>query len=266
MIKSVIMAGGKGERFWPKSREKTPKQLLAITADRISMFTDINNIFVITNQVQSDGIKQVLKKVPQNNIIAEPCGRNTAACIALAAAHIDDDESVMVVLPADHVIQDQKSFCSLIKDMSDFAKKEDALFTIGIKPSYPATGYGYIKTGSLYESNHSTNFSIVDGFTEKPDLDKAREFFESGLFLWNSGIFVWRKKVFIEAVKKYMPELYKAYMQISENINNKNVNSIIKKVYPKLSNISIDYGIMEKAEHVIVAQSTFDWDDVGRQW
>ena len=272
MIHSVIMAGGKGERFWPKSREKTPKQLLAVTGektmieetvDRISLFTEMDDIFIVTNEVQAEGVRQVLPGLPDDNVITEPCGRNTAACIALAAAYIEDDESVMVVLPADHVIHDMKSFSILIKDISILAQKEDALFTIGIKPTYPATGYGYINTGAEYITDLSAKVSIVNGFKEKPDFDRAKKFFDSGEYLWNSGIFIWRKKVFIECVKKYMPELYKGYLKIAENIKKPNLKEIINEVYPALPNISVDYGIMEKAEHVIVAESTFDWDDVG---
>jgi len=272
MINAVIMAGGKGERFWPKSREKTPKQLLAVagkktmieeTAERVSLFADLNNIFIVTNEVQRDGIKRFLVDLPDNNIIAEPCGRNTAACIALAAAYIEDDESVMVVLPADHVIHDKKSFSALIGDVAVLAQKEDALFTIGIKPTYPATGYGYINSGSKYQSDLCANFSIVNGFTEKPCLNKAEEFFASGNYFWNSGIFVWRKKVFIDCVKNFMPELYKGYLKISENIKNPDLKEIIAEIYPALPSISVDYGIMEKARQVIVAESTFDWDDVG---
>ena len=154
-------------------------------------------------------------------------------------------------------------FSELINDVAVLAQKEDALFTIGIKPTYPATGYGYINSGSKYQSNLGTNFSLVTGFTEKPCLDKAKEFFDSGNYLWNSGIFVWRKKVFIDCVKKFMPELYQGYLKISKNINKTDTKKLISEIYPDLPNVSVDYGIMEKAEHVIVAESTFDWDDVG---
>ncbi len=274
MIYAVIMAGGKGERFWPKSRLKTPKQLLAIagdkpmireTVDRLQNLTQSDAVLIITNAAQSDEIKKILPELPQEHIVAEPCGRNTAACIALAAAYIDaqDPEGIMVVLPADHVIHNKKAFAQVISDMALLAQSENALFTIGIDPDYPATGYGYIKSGHDIKANTQTSFYMVEQFTEKPDFATASKFIESGRYFWNSGIFVWKTSVFLSAVRQYMPDLYNGYEKIRSALGTKELQDVINSVYPTLPNISIDYGIMEKADRVIMAKSSFDWDDVG---
>ncbi len=274
MIYAVIMAGGKGERFWPQSRLKTPKQLLAIagdkpmireTVDRLSGLTQSDSILIVTNEAQSQEIKKILPDLPEEHVIAEPCGRNTAACIALAAAYIDsqDPDGIMVVLPADHVIHNTDAFAQVITDIAQLAQQEEALFTIGIQPDHPATGYGYIKSGAGLNTDMKTVFSEVDQFTEKPDLDTAKQFIESGSYFWNSGIFVWKTSVFLSAVRDYMPELYAGYEKIRNAIGTDNLKSVVGAVYPTLPNISVDYGIMENAQRVIMAASSFDWDDVG---
>lgn len=274
MIYAVIMAGGKGERFWPLSRLKTPKQLLSIveertmiqaTVERIAPIVPKENILIITNQVQKDVIAEQLPDLNPDHIIAEPCGRNTAPCLALAAAYVadKDPESIMIVLPADHVIHDTEAFCANLSDIAALAKGEDALFTIGIQPQHPATGYGYIHAGASLRTQYDTNFAVVNRFTEKPDAKTAQAFVESGEYFWNSGIFVWRTGVFVDALNKYMPDLYESYLHIKNAVANKTIISELERIYPTLEGISIDYGVMEKAERVLVAQSCFDWDDVG---
>jgi len=272
MVYAVIMAGGKGERFWPKSRMKTPKQLLAIVSDntmmqetvsRLDNISQDENILIITNSIQSEEIRKQLPSVPPENIISEPCGRNTAPCIALAAAFMKNDDDVMVVLPADHMIRNKNMFQKNITDTINMAKKTNALFTIGINPLFPATGYGYIHFKEQIKSDTETEICEVVEFTEKPDLKKAKEFIESGEYYWNSGIFIWRKSVFVDSLKKFMPDLYEGYKKILSSIKNGNYEEKIQEIYPQLPNISIDYGIMEKADNVLVAKSLFDWDDVG---
>lgn len=269
---AVIMAGGKGERFWPMSRLKTPKQLLAITGektmiqktvDRLRGFVQPDKVVIITNSVQSPAIKKQLPDIP--TIIAEPCGRNTAPCIMLAAAYIahEDENAIMVVLPADHVIHQVNTFSQTLADVVALAEREDALFTIGITPTYPATGYGYIHAGTKIDHKSGTDFFRVEEFREKPNLEVAKQFIESGEFFWNSGIFVWRVKTFLQALQEFMPDLYKAYTEIREAIKKGTADTVIAELYPGLANISVDYGIMEKAKRVMVAKSRFDWDDVG---
>jgi len=272
MIYSVIMAGGKGERFWPKSRLKTPKQLLAIVGNNTMIQDTVNrlesvcvneNILVITNSVQSEEIKKQLPFIPVKNIVSEPCSRNTAPCIALATAFVKNDDDIMIILPADHVIKNKEMFLKNINDTVNMAQTQNALFTIGINPVFPATGYGYIHFKEKISSGTETDFCKVAEFTEKPDIQRAQEFILSGQYYWNSGIFIWKKKVFVQALKKFMPDLYAAYLKIADSIKNGNFDEEIAKIYPGLPNISIDYGIMEKADNVIVAKSLFDWDDAG---
>ena len=274
MIYPVIMAGGRGERFWPMSRIKTPKQLLAITSDktmiqetveRLGQVADEHNIIIVTNAVQASSIKDQLCKLAPEKIVAEPCARNTAPCIMLAAAYVahEDENGVMVILPADHVIHKHDEFAATIKDTVRLAEQEDALFTIGITPAYPATGYGYIHVGEKVNSDSKTQFYTVNQFREKPDINLAERFVESGEFLWNSGIFVWRVNVFIDVLKSFMPSLYDSYLRIRQSLKDGNAVEVVSELYPGLPNISIDYGIMEKAQRVIVAKSRFDWDDVG---
>ena len=270
------MAGGKGERFWPKSRADMPKQLLPITGektmiqetvDRITSVASLDKTLIITNKVQAKEIAKQLPDIDPKRIIAEPCGRNTAPCIALAAAYISreaGEDAVMVVLPADHVIHDTHAFYKTVNDAVFKAKTDDALFTIGIVPTHPSTGYGYIHFKEEIETQAGgTRFFLVEEFTEKPYLEKAEKFISCGEYFWNSGIFVWKVKSYMDAVKKYMPDLYDGYLKICRAIDEGKDKEVIEKIYPHLPNNSIDYGIMEKVERVIVAKSQFDWDDVG---
>lgn len=266
VIKAVIMAGGKGERFWPLSREKFPKQLLSLigkrsllqeTVERIKPLIPPQDILVVTRSPLGRSIERQLPQLPRKNIISEPVGRNTAPCIGLAAKMIKED-AVMVVLPADHIIKLQRKFLDTLKKAVTLARETENLITIGIKPTYPATGYGYIEVGAREKQQWTGDrrqVFRVKRFVEKPDKKRAEKFLNSGRFFWNSGIFVWRKSVILKAMERYMPSLYCGL----EKISSKN----IRKLYPRLPNISIDYGIMEKAKNSLVIPADFSWEDLG---
>lgn len=259
VIKAVIMAGGKGERFWPLSKEKFPKQLLSLTGKksllqetvaRIQPLIPPRDILVVTRRPLARFIERQLSQVPQKNIISEPVGRNTAPCIGLAAKMIKED-AVMVVLPADHIIRPRGKFLDTLKKAVTLAGETGNLITIGIKPTYPATGYGYIEAGN----KEKRQVFRVKRFVEKPDKKKAEMFLKSGRFFWNSGMFIWKKSVILEAMRRYMPSLYQRLQMISS----KNIS----KLYPGLPNVSIDYGIMEKAKNSLVIPADFSWEDLG---
>jgi len=259
VVKAVIMAGGKGERFWPLSREKFPKQLLSLTGkksllqetvERIQPLIPPRDILVVTRRPLARLIERQLPQVPRRNIISEPVGRNTGPCICLATKKIKED-AIMIVLPADHIIKPRGKFLDTLKKAITLAGETGNLITIGVKPIYPVTGYGYIEAGN--KEKHQA--FRVRRFVEKPDKKKAERFIKTGRFFWNSGMFVWKKSVILEAIRKYMPSLYQRLQMISS----KNIN----RLYPKLPNISIDYGIMEKANNSLVIPADFFWEDLG---
>ncbi len=268
---AVIMAGGVGSRFWPRSREKTPKQLLKIfgehtmiqdTVLRISKLISPENIFIVTNKVQKEEIKKQLTNVPAQNIIVEPFGKNTAACIGLASIiiHNFQPQAVSVVLPADHIIRDEDAFIKTISKAIDFAYKSKGLITIGIQPTRPETGYGYIQRK---EEEIEENIFKVKTFAEKPSYQTAEKFLASGDFVWNSGIFIWRVDVILEEIKKYMPDLYEGLEKLQKSLLKDDFHKQLELVYGMLRSISIDYGVMEKSDRVYVIRSTFGWSDVG---
>jgi len=259
VIKAVIMAGGKGERFWPLSREKFPKQLLSLigktsplqeTVKRLESLIPPEDILVVTRCPLERSVRAQLPQVPGKNIISEPVGRNTAPCIGLAAKMIKED-AVMVVLPADHIIKLQRKFLATLKKAVALARETENLITIGIKPTYPATGYGYIEAGA----REKRQVFRVKRFVEKPDKKRAERFLKSGRFFWNSGMCIWRKSVILKAMERYMPSLYHGL----EMISSKNIS----RLYPELPDISIDYGIMEKAKNSLVIPANFSWEDLG---
>lgn len=270
-IYAIIMAGGVGSRFWPKSREKMPKQLLKIFGDntmiqdtvkRISKFIKYENIIVVTNKIQRDGVLAQLPELPLENIISEPFGRNTAICVGLASLIISKRKSdaVSIVLPADHLIKDDESFINIMKNAADFAHKSKALMTIGIQPTRPETGYGYIQREELEVSK---NIFKVKTFAEKPNHQTAVRFLESGDFLWNSGMFIWRVDTVLHELMQYLPDTYNGLQKIEKALNTSDFDKVLEKVYGMAMNISVDYGIMEKSKNVYVIKSTFDWSDVG---
>lgn len=268
---ALIMAGGIGARFWPRSKEKTPKQLLKIfgentmiqdTVRRLNGIISLENIYIITNKVQKQEIIIQLPSIPAQNILVEPFGRNTAACIGLASLIINEKakDAITIVLPADHIIQDISSFHNTLITAVKFANDSKGLVTIGIIPSRPETGYGYIQIDDTFISD---NIHKVTTFAEKPNYATAVRFLESGDFLWNSGMFIWRIDTILEEISKYMPELNDGLEKIKSSLHSKDFDEAVTQVYGQLKSISIDYGIMEKSQKVFLTKGDFGWSDVG---
>jgi mannose-1-phosphate guanylyltransferase len=268
---AVIMAGGVGSRFWPRSKEKLPKQLLNIfgnrtmiqeTVSRLNGIVEFKNLYVITNKVQKEEIIKQLPLLPPENVIDEPFGRNTAACIGLASIIIKAkvENAITIILPADHIIKDIEEFHQTIIQAAEFADKSGGLVTIGIKPLRPETGYGYIQ---IEENAVADNVHKVYTFAEKPNYATAVRFLESGDFYWNSGMFIWRVDAILNEIEKYMPDLYEGLNELIPNLESPEFNQKLVNVYGKLRNISIDYGIMEKSRNVYLTKGEFSWSDVG---
>lgn len=268
---ALIMAGGVGSRFWPRSKEKTPKQLIKIFGDKTMIQDTVGrlegiipkeNIFIITNKVQREEIIKQLPEIPINNILEEPFGRNTAACIGLASIMIEEKskDAITIVLPADHIIKDTVSFQKTITSAAKFADESKGLVTIGIIPTRPETGYGYIQ---IDDSIVTDNIHKVLTFAEKPNYATAVRFLESGDFLWNSGMFIWRIDAILEEIRKFMPELYAGLESIKKSIHAPNFEEVLTNLYGQLRNISVDYGIMEKSQKVFLTKGDFSWSDVG---
>jgi mannose-1-phosphate guanylyltransferase len=268
---AVIMAGGVGSRFWPRSKKKMPKQLLKIigeqtmiqaTVHRLSGLIENENIYVITNAIQRQEVINQLTDVPTENIIEEPFGRNTAACIGLASVIIKakDPDAVTIVLPADHIIRDEEKFKDVLENAAKFAYESKGLVTIGITPTRPETGYGYIQ---INDNAVAQNIFPVYTFAEKPNYATALRFVESGDFLWNSGMFIWRADVILDEIKNLMPDLYEGLVAIEKSLNSPNFKEQLKIIYAQLKKISIDYGIMEKSSKVFLTKGSFNWSDVG---
>ena len=268
----AIMAGGIGSRFWPVSRTNYPKQFLDIlgvgktliqqTVERFLSSIPIENIFVVTAIEYEHIVKEQLPQLPVENIVTEPFRKNTAPCIAYISFKIaqKDPEATLIVAPADHLILDKKRFLKVCEEAIGFVNHLNALITLGIKPSYPNTGYGYIQ----YEDIEVVpSVYKVKTFTEKPNKELAETFITSGDFLWNSGIFVWKVKRGIEAFQKYLPEMYELFAAEQEKFNTEEEKLAIQTIYPLCTNISIDFGIMEKASNVYVIPASFGWSDLG---
>jgi len=276
----IIMAGGRGERFWPLSREKMPKQLLALlgkksflqeTIERVLPLVPAKNIFVITNEAQLPEVRKQLPKIPKQNLVAEPMGRDTCAAVTLGAALVGarSTTGVMAVLPADHVIPDVKKFQQVLGDSFDLASRGRAIVTIGIKPAGPDTGYGYIQVGpelppAQGAKKTKTTFFRAERFVEKPDFSRALEYVNSGQYRWNAGMFVWSFVTVTEGLQKHQPEMYAACQRWFKVANNPaKLAKILAKEYPDIKRISIDFALMEKAQNVICADGAFGWDDLG---
>lgn len=272
MTYAVIMAGGSGTRFWPKSTQNLPKQFLSLfgsqtmiqdTVHRLNGAIDPENVLVVTNNNYTAIVKEQLPEVHKKFIIGEPVARNTAPCVAAAAAilHREDPDSVMVVLPADHVIGKPAQFRKVLNRAVETARTENSLVTIGIKPNRPETGYGYIRFEAGSASGPAgEEVYTVKNFTEKPDSDTAEQFLSSGDYLWNSGMFIWKTSSILKAFKEYLPELFILTEELMMSDCSK---EDIDEFYTACPSISIDYGIMEKAEKVHVVPGDFDWNDVG---
>jgi mannose-1-phosphate guanylyltransferase len=275
----IIMAGGRGERFWPLSREKTPKQLVPLlgdrsflqqAVDRVLPLVPLKNILIITNAVQAPEVRRQLPKLPGQNLIAEPIGRDTCAAVALGAAIVGQrsTNAVMAVLPADHVIPEEKKFQQVLADSFDLAGRGQVIVTIGIKPTEPATGYGYIRVGNALPppqgvKPYKTAFFKAEQFVEKPNLDKALEYVSSGVYRWNAGMFIWSFVTITQGLEKHQPELAAACRRWFEAAGTPKLHKLLAKEYPDIKKISIDYALMEHAHNVVVADGAFAWDDVG---
>jgi mannose-1-phosphate guanylyltransferase len=270
----VILAGGTGERFWPLSRRENPKQflplfgqrtMLQLTMDKLKGLLAAENVFVVTDKVYRDLVAAQLPELPSGNIICEPCGRDTAAAVGLAAEHIAhrDPRGVMVVLPADHYVADVEEFRRVLKAGIEVAREGEWVLTIGIRPSRPETGYGYIQQGEHQEERQGTAVFKAVAFHEKPDLDRALKYLDSGNYLWNSGMFIWRVDLIRRLIASFLPQLDAGLAQIAASIDNEEEEQVTAAVYQDLPRISIDYGIMEKCDEVLVIPATFGWDDVG---
>jgi len=274
----VIMAGGRGERFWPVSRETQPKQLISLlsnrsflqqTFDRVKPIVPLENIIVITNSLQLSEVRKQLPDLPRKNIFGEPCGRDTCAAVALSTAIVGarSENAVMAVLPADHFIASEAKFRSVLLDSMRFAKSEIALVTIGIKPEEPATGYGYIQVdGEIRDSKSQSlksTFFNVKRFVEKPDLSKAKRYLKNGGYRWNAGMFIWSYSSISGEIKRQQPKLYAAVDRWLSITSLSKLNATLSAEYPKLDKISVDYAIMENAENIVCADGSFGWDDLG---
>lgn len=271
---AIIMAGGIGSRFWPMSTTQFPKQfhdilgigksLLQLTFDRLNNLVPKENIYIVTNQIYEDQVLEQLDGVLSEQVLLEPVMRNTAPCVAYAAFKIyqKNPNARLIVAPSDHLITNEIEFNNNIETAFETAEKEQTLITLGIKPSRPDTGYGYIQYLSD-KTAEDTRIKKVKLFTEKPNVDLAVEFIKSGDFLWNAGIFIWTAKAIIKAFEQFLPETHELFHEGIKFYNTDNERAFINKIYPSCPKESIDYGIMEKAENVFVLPVNFGWSDLG---
>lgn len=265
----VIMAGGVGARFWPQSRKTKPKQFLDIlgtgksfirsTFERFLPLVPAENFLVVTNRNYKELVLEHLPELKENQVLCEPIGRNTAPCIAYAAYSLlkCDPEANMIVTPSDHLVLNESDFHTIIRECLEFSSREGALMTVGIQPSRPETGYGYI------QKSNSDIISRVKCFTEKPNLELAQAFVDCGEFFWNSGIFIWSVKAIVKAFEIYLPEHHALFSSKLDDYGTERETAAIEEVFSECKAISIDYGVMEKAENVYVRCGEFGWSDVG---
>jgi mannose-1-phosphate guanylyltransferase len=275
----IIMAGGRGERFWPVSRQATPKQLITLlgdrsflqqAVDRVVPLVPARNIIIITNAAQAEAVRKQLPKIPKENIIAEPCGRDTCAAVTLGAALVGarSTTGVMAVLPADHVIPDEKKFQQVLSDCFDLASRGQVIVTIGIKPTEPATGYGYIHVGNELPppagvKKYKTAFSKAERFVEKPNFDRALEYVNSGHYRWNAGMFIWSFVTVTNGLEAHQKEMAEACRRWFKVAWTPKLAKVLAREYPNIRKISIDYALLEHAHNVVVAAGDFVWDDLG---
>ncbi len=268
------MAGGSGTRFWPWSREDTPKQLLNIvgqksmlqhTVDRITPLFKPENILIITNALHREKIQKQVPQIPPENIIAEPMGRDTAPCIGLAATIVykKSPDSTMIVMPADHIIEPANRFAQMAETAMNIVGRNNALLTMGIRPTEPSVSYGYIHRGKQASDENGFTIYEVEAFKEKPDKATAQRFIDTGEYYWNGGFFVWQTAKILECLKKYTPKLALGLQKIGAALGTEYEWTTLEKEYYAFDKISIDYAVMEKAEDVLVIEVDFTWDDVG---
>jgi mannose-1-phosphate guanylyltransferase len=277
---AVLLAGGRGTRFWPRSRMRTPKQLLNITgrdtmlhetAERLAPLFPARNLWAVTNQEQVKEVRAQLSRVPPSHILAEPVGRNTAAAIALAAFHLahEHGDALMAVLPADSYIADAPRYLKIVRAALELARTPGNLITIGVPPTRPETGYGYIERGSAAGRWSGEPAFVVRRFTEKPALPLARRYVKSRAYFWNAGMFFWRVSTFLNCLKDFLPETYASLAKLAAGIGKRGFDRQLRQAYPKLENISVDYAIMERAtrergqRRVFVVPAKVGWSDIG---
>lgn len=271
---AVIMAGGKGERFWPLSTSKHPKQLLALVGDkpliaqavdRLEGLIPPERIFVITNADLVAATLEAAPQLPRENVVGEPMGRDTAAAVACGGALVaaKDPEAVFCVLTADQVMKNTNLFRTTLEESMKLAEQHEILLTIGIEPTFASTGFGYIESGELYHATDAVSFRSASRFVEKPDEDTALSYLETGRFFWNSGMFIWSVLSLQKAFGLHCPEMLKLMDALFDGAKRGQVDAAMEATYPSLKKISIDYALMEKAENIVMACGTFGWDDVG---
>ena len=269
---ALIMAGGRRERFWPRSRQNMPKQFLSLTDDgktmiqltveRILPLVNMEDIFIVTNRSYKDLVREQLPDLPDENILCEPVGKNTAPCIGLGAVHIAKKygDAVMMVLPSDHLIKYTSLFLNTLSDACEVAEQGGNLVTLGIAPDCPETGYGYIKFQP--EQTLGRAFA-VERFVEKPDLETAKAYLASEQYLWNSGMFIWKTSTILKNLQTYLPETYRGLYKIGEAIGKPMEEQVLEREFQAFEAESIDYGVMEKAKNIYILSGAFGWDDVG---
>lgn len=269
---ALIMAGGRGERFWPRSRKNLPKQFLSLTDDgktmiqltveRILPLVGLEDIYIATNRDYKALVREQLPDLPEENILCEPVGKNTAPCIGLGAVHMAKKygDATMLVLPSDHLIKYNKIFLNTLRDACEVAEQGQNLVTIGITPDAPETGYGYIKFVPEETVGHAF---AVERFVEKPDLETAKEYLATEQYFWNSGMFIWKLSTILSNLEEHLPELYAGLSRIGAAIGTEQENEILEREFQAFSSESVDYGIMEKAKNIYILSGSFGWDDVG---
>lgn len=271
---NLIMAGGSGTRFWPRSRDIKPKQFLSVFENETLIQSSINrfitvipqdNIYIVSKRSQKDEILKQNLTINNDNIIYEPAGKNTLPCIGLASLFIQrkNPDGIIVVSPSDHLVGDLPLFRKTIKAGCKLAAEDDVIITIGINPGYPATGYGYIKKAEVVRFEGEKDFYKVECFVEKPDLPTAQRYLASGDYLWNSGIFIFRCSVLWKAIAEFAPGLYDSLLEIENHLDRPSFQEQLEKIYGSVKAVSIDNGILEKAGNIYVAEGNFQWNDLG---
>lgn len=268
------MAGGSGTRFWPRSRTAKPKQylnlfgnksLLEATIDRFNNFIETDNIYIVSGKSQAQVLEEQASKLPVENLIYEPTGKNTLPCIGLAAmiAEKQDPDGILVVSPSDHLIQNDALFRDTVMAGVEIAQKRDGIVTIGITPTYPATGYGYIHVEHELDGAQDVRQFKVSKFVEKPNAETAASYLKEGGFYWNSGMFIFRISVFLKAVRELVPNLYQDLKKIQADLGNPSYEQTLDTIYRAVEGISVDYGIMEHASNIYLVEGNFHWNDLG---